>query len=252
MEDFLVLRVQLAKIGPMRFLSHADFSRLIMMAVRRAKLPLAYTGKYRKRMKISMSPPIPIGVESNCEYFDLFLRSYISPAEAEKRLSSSLPRGVHVVRSKLCGSGTKAVGRLIDTAKYTVFVPEGFCTKRELERAVKLFLERDSVRCERVQPRKTKIVDIRKGVHLLEVETNEEGLGIIMILDDGIAGTVKPLEVLESLLSHVDVPLEKIGEFRVKREGLYMRRGNRLVSPMDVNVLTTDVKKPKKVSGREE
>jgi hypothetical protein len=55
-----------------------------------------------------------------------------------------------------------------------------------------------------------------------------------MVLDDGTRGTVKPLEVLKVLADSAGAPLESLRNAEVHREGLFVRRGGRLVSPMDL------------------
>ena len=97
------------------------------------------------------------------------------------------------------------------------------------------FLGRDSVEYERVQPRRTRVVDLRPGVHWLRVEEGEQGmpLRMSMAVDDGTRGTVKAWEVIEVLAGSAGVPREAWAGANVSRLGLYSRRGDRLVSPMD-------------------
>ncbi|MCJ7652171.1 MAG: TIGR03936 family radical SAM-associated protein [Actinobacteria bacterium] len=232
----LRLRVQLAKRGKARYVSHVEFSRTLVMAARRAGLPLQYAGKYRPRMRISLSPPLPIGVTSECELVDYFLEQYVSPAEAKVALEKSLPAGIDVVRCRLMGSSAKPVGKLIDTAAYRVELPPDAGLEGDWRKAVEVFLGMEVVSMERVQPRRTRVVDLRPGVHRLEVELGGrgEGVGFLMVLDDGTRGTVKPLEVLKVLAGLAGAPEDSFQKARVHREGLLVRRGERLVSPLEL------------------
>ncbi len=234
--DPLRLRVQLTKTGRMRYLSHTEFSRTLMLSARRSGLPLQYTGKKRSRMKISLSPPLPIGITSECELVDFSLTSYVSPGEAEEVLGRSLPEGMKVVRCRLMGSGAKAVGKLIDTAAYVALLPEGTGEEGEWTRAVEEFLGRDVVDFERVQPRRTRVVNLRPGVHQLAVMKREPGTParLRMVLDDGTKGTIKPREVLQVLAGMVGAPPEVWEDIAVHRDGLFVRRGDRFVSPMEL------------------
>lgn len=230
----LLLRVQFTKRDMMRFLSHSEFARTLIMAARRASLPLAFAGKYRKRVKISLSPPIPIGFTSDCEIVDFFLDSYLSPMEASQRLSNSLPNGIEVVRVKLIGTGARAVGKLIDTASYRATLPSSFDSEIRLRMAIESFLSKETIEYKRIQPRRTRFVDLRKGVHSLVLEKNQDdNIEVLMVLDDGVSGTVKPLEVLDVLMSYAQVPFEP-EKILVNREGLFTRRAGRLISPMEI------------------
>lgn len=230
------LRVQFAKRGKTRYVSHSEFSRTLMLSARRAGLPLQYSGKYRPRMKVSLSPPLPIGMTSECELVDFFLEQYVSPAQAEQALESSLPEGIHVVRCRLMGSDAKPVGKLIDTAAYRVQLPPDAGNEGDWRRAVEIFLGMETVRFERVQPRRTRIVDLRPGVHTLEARAGASGYGVelFMVLDDGTRGTVKPSEVLKVLADSAGSPGESWRDALVHREGLFVRRSGRLVSPMEL------------------
>ncbi len=233
----LRLRVQLTKKDRARYLSHSEFSRTIMFAARRAGLPLGYAGRFRARIKLSLSPPIPIGVTSECELVDFELSGYVSPAEARQSLSDSLTEGIEIVECRLMAAGEKPVGKLIDTATYVADVPLGSRTRADWERAASEFLERASVEYVRVQPRRTRTVDLRPGVHRLEVaeEAAEEGTAKLhMTLDDGTRGTIKPWEVIEVLAGAAGSPEDAWRGARVNRQGLFARRGDRLVSPMEI------------------
>jgi len=236
----LRLRVQLTKTGMARYLSHAEFSRALMFAARRSRLPLDYAGEHRARMKISLSPPIPIGVTSECELVDFELTGYVSPVEAQRALDEAFSGGIQVVRCRLMGSGEKPVGKLIDTARYLVTIPAGAGSLEDWARAVEEFKDKESVEFERVQPRRTRVVDLRPGVH--ELEVNGEGAGeaeegsttLVMTLDDGTAGTIKPWEVIEVIAGLAGVPRDSWELALVHRNGLFARRSDKLVSPMDL------------------
>ena len=232
--DSLRLRVQLTKEGRSRFLSHTEFQRNLMLAARRARLPLAYSEGYRPKMKISLSPPLPIGVTSEGELVDFSLSGYISPAEAAKRFDDALPPGITLVRARLLGAGSRPVGKLIDTAMYHAFVPVPGPGEGEWKKAVEQFLISETVEFERVQPRRTRTVDLRPGTHSLEVLSTRGGsLTLRMVLNDGIKGTIKPWEVLEVLARMAGEAASRWREARVHRVGLFSRHGERMVSPME-------------------
>jgi radical SAM-linked protein len=223
----------LTKEGPARYLSHSEYSRAILFAARRSALPLGFTGEHRPRLKVSLSPPLPIGITSECELVDLQLIGYVPAAEAEVVLSRAFTAGIKVVFCRLMGADEKPVGKLIDTATYRVTLPEGYGAGRWRAAATE-YIEKDRVLFERVQPRKTRTLDLRPGTHRLEVETDESAGAILnMTLDDGISGTVKPWEVVEVLASYAGVPEKDWKRAGIHRNGLFARRGEKLVSPME-------------------
>lgn len=231
----LRLRVRLARRGMVRFLSHTEFWRTVMLAARRSGLPLAYTEGHRPRMKISLSPPLPIGTTSDCELFDLSLERYLPAAEAGRLLASAMPGGIEVIDCRLMGPEAKSVGKLIDTAEYRVTLPAATGDEALWSEAVAGFLSSEVVEFERVQPRRTRVVNLREGVHALEVESRDPGgpVAIRMTVDDGTRGTIKPREVITVLAGLAGVPPGAPGEASFNRECLYQRKGDRLLYPME-------------------
>lgn len=228
------LRVKLARHGRIRFLSHTEYWRTVMLAARRSGLPLAYTEGHRPRMKISLSPPLPIGVTSDCELADIFLESYVPATEAARLLAAVLPPGMEVAACRLMGSDAKSVGKLIDTAAYRVELSADCGEDARWSNAVAEFLSLEVVGFERVQPRRTRVVNLRAGVHSLEVKRPPGGpLEVHMVVDDGTRGTIKPREVVSDLAERAGAPDGVLEKAIVNRECLYLRRGDRLVSLMD-------------------
>ncbi|PKQ28872.1 MAG: hypothetical protein CVT63_00450 [Candidatus Anoxymicrobium japonicum] len=234
----LRLRVQFTKEDTARYLSHSEYSRTLMISARRASLPLEYAGYRMSRMKISLSPPLPIGITSECELMDFGLSSYVPAAEAQRLLREALPGGIGVVGCRLLAADARPVGKLIDTACFRVRLLSDARTEGDLRGAVERFLEKSSISYERVQPRRTRIVDLRGGVHKLAFDEkktgDEDGICLVMTLDDGISGTIKPWEVIEVLARMAMIPKEIWNKAQVHRTGLFARRADRLLSPMEI------------------
>ena len=79
------------------FVSHLDMQRLFQRAFRRADLPLAYSNGFNPHPLLSFATALSVGYTSDCEYFDVMLSEYVSPAEFKRRVNAVLPQGVHIV-----------------------------------------------------------------------------------------------------------------------------------------------------------
>ncbi len=86
------------KIREARFLGHLDTVRAILMAARRADLPLAYSGGFHPAPKVRFSSPIPLGMESLCELVEFALVRMVNPAEIKSAMNAVLPRGIRLTR----------------------------------------------------------------------------------------------------------------------------------------------------------
>jgi len=92
--DRRIWRARYAKTGLLRYIGHLDMVRNIEFMVRRSGAPVLYSGGFTPRMRLSFSPPLPLGVESRAEYFDLETLPL-----AESELRDALERAA----SMLCG-----------------------------------------------------------------------------------------------------------------------------------------------------
>ncbi|MCB0919093.1 MAG: TIGR03936 family radical SAM-associated protein [Actinobacteria bacterium] len=87
------VRCRYSKSGRMRFASHRDFQRSLERAVRRIGLPVAFSGGFSPRPRISYANAAPTGVASRAEYFDMGLTRDVSTDEMIEALSAALPTG---------------------------------------------------------------------------------------------------------------------------------------------------------------
>lgn len=102
------LRVRYVKLGKVRFVSHRDGARLWERALRRVKLPVAFTEGFTPRPKLSFGLALPTGAESLAEYIDIDLArdADVDPSsptwdawieQLRTDLSDALPVGIDVV-----------------------------------------------------------------------------------------------------------------------------------------------------------
>ena len=60
----LKVRIKFRKYGVMRFIGHLDVMRYFQKALRRAELPVAFSGGYSPHMIMSFAAPLGVGTES--------------------------------------------------------------------------------------------------------------------------------------------------------------------------------------------
>jgi Uncharacterized protein conserved in bacteria (DUF2344) len=65
------LRLRFAKLGRVRFTSHRDVARMWERALRRTRVPVAWSGGFSPRLQVSFGLALPTGCESLGEYLDL-------------------------------------------------------------------------------------------------------------------------------------------------------------------------------------
>jgi radical SAM-linked protein len=92
-------RVAYSKGEALRYMGHLDLVRAILRTIERARIPIVYSGGAKPRPKVSFTAPIPLGMTSQEEYFDMTTRIQLSdPATA---LARAAPQGMEIHRVDL-------------------------------------------------------------------------------------------------------------------------------------------------------
>jgi radical SAM-linked protein len=94
------LRVRFSKTGKIRFTSHRDVARMWERALRRSRLPMAFSQGFSPHPLLSFGLALPTGCESTGEYLDARLddvrEDEIPLHDLPERLTELLPEGIAV------------------------------------------------------------------------------------------------------------------------------------------------------------
>ena len=113
-------RLVFSKSGRGRFLSHLEMVTALERAMRRAKLPLAYTQGYHPSPKVSYGDALPLGLESQAEEMKLILLEPLLPSEIGRRLNDELPPGLEILEVAEEDKDTRQMTPSVITYKATL------------------------------------------------------------------------------------------------------------------------------------
>jgi len=120
--DFQRIRVTYTKLGDARFFGHLEMVNLFLRAFRRADIDIRYTEGFHPKPKVSFSDPLPIGMESDGEVFDIWVPKHVHLEQVSEKVNCELPEGLQLVAVRT------AEGRLgrsrSETATYRVTHPD--------------------------------------------------------------------------------------------------------------------------------
>ncbi|MEL6778810.1 MAG: TIGR03960 family B12-binding radical SAM protein [Cyanobacteria bacterium J06597_16] len=116
------LRIKVGKLGDMALIGHLDFARLMDRAIRRASLPIAFTGGFHPGPRISPANALPLGLTSTGEIIDFELTETIDPAEFEARLRSQLPTDIPIYETSEISLQSPSATKCLDKAEYLIAV----------------------------------------------------------------------------------------------------------------------------------
>ncbi len=112
------LRVWLGKLGEMKFLSHLDLMRLFDRAVRRAGLPISYSGGYHPSPRISPANALSLGATSSGEIVDFELTQTMDIGDFHSLLAAQLPAEIPIYRVEEVAVKSPSATQLLEQAEY--------------------------------------------------------------------------------------------------------------------------------------
>jgi radical SAM family uncharacterized protein/radical SAM-linked protein len=219
------IRIRLSKEGEARFISHRELNHALTRALRRAKLPVAYSHGFTPHPKISFSQPTAVGIESRAEFVDIELHTTIDPQELMKQLNETLPEGLRTLESHEIPMKTPYLASQIVQSVYRVSVPRMLAGDRE-ECQVKIQKLMDSHEIwfnrKRGADREQEKINIRPLVEEIRIvdeaptpgpsKGGEDMVILEMNLKDSNTGKGRPDEVLQVMF---DAQEEELAELVV-------------------------------------
>lgn len=116
------LRVRLGKLGEMAYISHLDVVRLFDRALRRASIPLAFTGGFHPGPRLSLANALPLGMTSSGEIADFELTQWIDPVEFRQRFAAELPVDMPIYQVEEVTLSEPAATKILAQAEYVLTV----------------------------------------------------------------------------------------------------------------------------------
>lgn len=223
------LWIHFAKENPMRYLSHLDLMRAWQRAIRRARLPVAYSAGFNPHPKMSFASALAVGVTSDAEYLDIELQEDVGDEELT-RLQTALPTGLPIMNWRVVPQATPALMSLISVTQWVLPIEGGDVSR--MQSHIAEILSALSLPIVRKGKKGTKVVDVRPLILKLTVDHKQQQLA--MLLASGGDGGVKPRELLALLnLSTL--------EYRLHRTALLINCGQCLQPPMAVSLNEKEV-----------
>lgn len=219
-----IIRFQFSKGPKVQFLSHLDLVRTMERALRRAKLPIAYSGGFTPRPIMSFSYALPVGVLSIAEYGDFEFAEEVDPEEFVRLYNRHLPQGLEILQGEHRPERTPALMREINAASWELVLPEK--NPEQVQKSWMALQGMDSFEIVRETKKGSRTVDIRPFLfELSHVLPGPQGTIVRCFAGLGNEANLR-IEELGLLLDFA--PLGAV----ITRTGQYMKLGDLYRPPL--------------------
>lgn len=193
------VRIKFRKYGAMKFIGHLDIMRYFQKAMRRAEIPIAFTGGYSPHMIMSFANPLGVGVTSDGEYFDIELTESIASDQAVNQLNDAMVEGMEIVSFVEIPDNKKETGMsIVAAADYLSKVKNESFPSDWKERA-QGFLSQEEIKVWKATKKSEKEVDIKPMIYRFEVRDDR----IYMQVATGSVENLKPGLVMEAFAGYL-------------------------------------------------
>jgi radical SAM family uncharacterized protein/radical SAM-linked protein len=115
-------RVWFGKVGDMALVGHLDLLRLFDRVVRRADLPISFTGGFHPSPRISLANALPLGVTSTGEIVDFELTKSMDVDDFQAKLVAKLPENIPIYKVEAIDVKAPSANQLLEAAEYSITV----------------------------------------------------------------------------------------------------------------------------------
>ncbi|NUR28034.1 MAG: DUF2344 domain-containing protein [Catenulispora sp.] len=194
------LRIRYAKRGRLRFTSHRDIQRAFERALRRARVPMAYSAGFTPHPKVSWAGAAPTGVASEAEYVEIGVTRPLDPAELAAALDGSLPPDLDIL--EVVEAATPNLMERLEASVWEIRLPG--VLPEEAAGAVAAFLAADEVAVERMTKNGVRSFDARAAVVAIEADATSGGVSAGESIDrEGDGHAERPCAILRLVVRHL-------------------------------------------------
>ena len=199
-------RIKFRKHGAMKFIGHLDVMRFFQKVMRRADIPIAFTGGFSPHMIMSFANPLGVGLTSDGEYFDIELTEDIDMKAAVERMNQVMVEGIDVVDMVPISDDKKQTGMsIVAAADYLSSLKKGSFPTNWKEQAED-FMQQDTICIFKKTKKSEKEVDIKPMIYEFDVRGDD----VYMKVATGSVENLKPELVMQALGTYLGVDLDDV------------------------------------------
>jgi radical SAM family uncharacterized protein/radical SAM-linked protein len=187
-----VLRLQYAKEGRLRALGHLETKTALERALRRARVPVAYSQGFSPKPRLVFSPALSVGIESQAELLDITLLGVHDGESIARAIAAELPPGLRLISWSV--GPEEGLNQGANTVSYRAELSEE--SAAGMQAAITRFTEAVEWPVTRQLDGREKRIDLKRFVRTLTAE----GSTLRMELVQGSDGGARPAEVVQSLV----------------------------------------------------
>jgi radical SAM-linked protein len=201
-----------------------------MRVVRRAEVPIAYSGGFNPHPEMSFGAPLSLGVISMAEYVDINLAEELPLQELVDKLNQFMPVGIKVLGAIKLPEKFKSAMALITHAEYSIKAYIENADIEDIKEKLNSFINQEHILAQKKQPKKNfqiKEVDIRPMILEMNFDGCQEGVCIFScLLHSGSKANLKPEMLMQAFSDYADINFYRT---TITRKEVFVEQDGKLI-----------------------
>ncbi|MDI6736318.1 MAG: TIGR03960 family B12-binding radical SAM protein [bacterium] len=193
----LRVRIEFTKQGDTKYISHLDLMRLLMRAIKRAKIPIAMSQGFNPHPRLALSHALAVGLASQAEYADMDLYRPMKLAELITNFNQVLPDGIKVLNACFIDLKAKSLTSLINQLVYKIEITDEDCL---VESRIEELLAQEQIWILRVVKEREEKIDIRPYISQLTLNKQDGKIELLASFNIDNGKTVKMTEFINAFI----------------------------------------------------
>lgn len=209
------------KLGYLKFISHLDLVDLFQRTLFQNKVDVKFSEGFNPHPRMSIAYPLPLGIESNSEYMEIYLNSKIDLKDFLIKMNERLPHGIKIVEAKY--DDDESISNKVKSVVYAFKLLNTFYNKNkdiDIAKELNKVNAMDIVEIERKRKKGKKRIFVKENAkdYLNRFELKEDAIYAYIKMSE--QGSLKPALVFDILNNYTDIVMDEL-DIDLERIGLY-------------------------------
>lgn len=209
------------KLGYLKFISHLDLVDLFQRTLFQNKVDVKFSEGFNPHPRMSIAYPLPLGIESNSEYMEIYLNSKIDLKDFLIKMNERLPQGIKIVEAKY--DDDESISNKVKSVVYAFKLLNTFYDKNkdiDIAKELDKVNAMDNVEIERKRKKGKKRIFVKENAkdYLNRLELKDEAIYAYIKMSEN--GSLKPALVFDILNNYTNITMDEL-DIDLERVGLY-------------------------------
>ena len=209
------------KLGYLKFISHLDLVDLFQRTLFQNKVDVKFSEGFNPHPRMSIAYPLPLGIESNSEYMEIYLNSKIDLKDFLIKMNERLPQGIKIVEAKY--DDDESISNKVKSVVYAFKLLNTFYDKNkdiDIAKELDKVNAMDIVEIERKRKKGKRRIFVKENAkdYLNRLELKDEAIYAYIKMSE--QGSLKPALVFDILNKYTDIVMDEL-DIDLERVGLY-------------------------------